>query len=233
MNTYSPVWFTLFMRSIDPARTEHECAWLVRHLPLPDCRRVLDLPCGEGRHAHALAQRGYDVLGIDRDPQAVARAEDGAPAGCRFRIDDMQRAAAWDETHDAVICLWQSFGHYDDRTNRDVLAGMVSRLRPGGRFILDVYHRGYFETEREPRRWERDEIAIVESAALHESRLTVRLDYSTGGHDEFSWHLYSVEELNRLGEEVGLARVTACRNFDRDQLPSNEEARVQLVFEKK
>ena len=39
-NTYSPQWFTLFMRTIDPARSERECDWLAGHLPLPEFRSV-------------------------------------------------------------------------------------------------------------------------------------------------------------------------------------------------
>ena len=36
--------------------------------------RVLDLACGHGRHMHWLAQQGWSVLGVDRDPQALAQA---------------------------------------------------------------------------------------------------------------------------------------------------------------
>jgi predicted TPR repeat methyltransferase len=42
-------------------------------------RRILDLGCGTGRHADLLAERGYEVVGVDRSPhmieQARARAE--------------------------------------------------------------------------------------------------------------------------------------------------------------
>ncbi|PYO76348.1 MAG: class I SAM-dependent methyltransferase, partial [Gemmatimonadetes bacterium] len=44
-------------------------------LGLPVGSRVLDVPCGQGRHTHLLAEAGYDVDGLDysKDLLAVAR----------------------------------------------------------------------------------------------------------------------------------------------------------------
>jgi SAM-dependent methyltransferase len=47
---------------------------------------VLDVACGEGRHAVFFAERGMEVIAVDREPQAIARVkfvqadlEDGSP----------------------------------------------------------------------------------------------------------------------------------------------------------
>src|SRR6478609_5890219 len=40
----------------------------------PGARSVLDLGCGTGRHASLLAERGYDVTGVDRSPAMLAEA---------------------------------------------------------------------------------------------------------------------------------------------------------------
>jgi SAM-dependent methyltransferase len=54
-------------------------AWLVAHLEtIPRGRRVLDVACGQGRHARLLATQGWDVLAIDRDPEKLAALEAGA-----------------------------------------------------------------------------------------------------------------------------------------------------------
>jgi SAM-dependent methyltransferase len=48
-------------------------SWVVKHQPLIiNGGRVLDLACGNGRHAIWLAQQGYQVDAIDRDIQAVS-----------------------------------------------------------------------------------------------------------------------------------------------------------------
>ncbi len=53
--------------------------WILRFAPLiPRGAPVLDLACGGGRHARALAAMGHPVLGLDRDTQALASLQ-GVP----------------------------------------------------------------------------------------------------------------------------------------------------------
>jgi len=54
---YSPIF--------DLARDRREVARLIDLLGLPTGARILDVPCGQGRHAHLLAEAGYDVDGLD------------------------------------------------------------------------------------------------------------------------------------------------------------------------
>ena len=62
---YSARWRSIF-GEVDPARTAVDVAFLRGVLPLPRFRRILDVPCGEGRLGRALGARGYDVTGVDR-----------------------------------------------------------------------------------------------------------------------------------------------------------------------
>jgi SAM-dependent methyltransferase len=75
--------------SLDPPS-----AWVVRWAPLVTRGPVLDVASGSGRHARLFADRGLEVVAVDRDPQAVpgvslvkADLEDGSPwpfAGRQF-----------------------------------------------------------------------------------------------------------------------------------------------------
>jgi SAM-dependent methyltransferase len=47
---------------------------------IPDGASVLDLGCGVGRLANALAARGHDVAGVDRDPEMLAHLDDRVDA---------------------------------------------------------------------------------------------------------------------------------------------------------
>lgn len=55
-------------------RTTAEVAFMIGALELRSGARILDVPCGEGRHAIGLAQRGFDVVGIDFNEKAIAIA---------------------------------------------------------------------------------------------------------------------------------------------------------------
>ena len=52
-------------RVIPQQLTINEVDWLEKHLGLTSQAKVLDVPCGDGRHAIELAKRGHRVTGID------------------------------------------------------------------------------------------------------------------------------------------------------------------------
>ncbi len=231
-NVYSPTWFATFLAPYAPAQTERELAFLTRQLPLPDYRTVLDLCCGSGRHAIPLAARGYVVTGVDRDESAVAQARRQAGDSVTFVRGDMRELeTAAPGTFDAAICMWQSFGYFDSATNMDVLRQMRDRLRPGGRLILDVYHRTFFEEHQEDRRFELGGRAIVERKRMTGHRLTVTLDYGPDlAPDVFDWQLYTPEDLVALAATMGLRPVVVCAEHDEARPATPASARMQLVF---
>jgi len=51
-------------------------------------RRLLDLGCGEGIVARALAGRGASVLGIDPSPRMIEHARAAGPRGIEYAVDD-------------------------------------------------------------------------------------------------------------------------------------------------
>lgn len=137
--------------------TEQEVAFLVDVLALEPGMRVLDVGCGPGRHAHALARRGITVHGVDISRRFVELATEHAPPGATFERADA-RALAFDAEFDAVISLCQgAFGLAcgpppPDRHSKDpgpdpdagVLGGMARALRPGGTGALSAFS-AYFQ----------------------------------------------------------------------------------------
>ena len=140
-------WFTRFfdaayvaqlLEEKSAADTRAEVDFLVRRLRLPRGARILDVPCGYGRHAAALARRGYVVLGVDLSRAMIAegRRRFSEGPGLRFRRGDMRRIA-FHEEFDAVVNLYTSFGYFRAAQNAQVLRRMAQALKPGGRLIVD------------------------------------------------------------------------------------------------
>jgi len=103
--------------------------------------RVADLGCGLGRHALALAERGFDVVGIDVSPWAIERVTAAARESGISSVDvsrvDLLAGDPWPVApFDAAICI-QAFGWGTDADQIRMLRRIRERLRPGGVLVLD------------------------------------------------------------------------------------------------
>jgi SAM-dependent methyltransferase len=122
---------------VPEAATAADVAFVRRHVAPPPAR-ILDLPCGAGRHALALARIGYQVTGIDCSPDAIRRARvAGKGLAVDFRRGDM-RFPDLDERFEAVLCLGNSLSYFPPEEMRAFVAALASRVADGGRLILDT-----------------------------------------------------------------------------------------------
>ncbi|MFN0133130.1 MAG: class I SAM-dependent methyltransferase [Phycisphaerales bacterium] len=132
--------------------------------------RVLDLPCGPGRHAVELARRGMIVTGVDRTAAYLDRARaHAASAGVRteFLQGDMRDFRPPGE-FDAVVNLYTSFGYFKDPTDdRRAARTLHDALRPGGRLVMDIMGREVLSRQFRPRDWrEIDGTILLEERTL-------------------------------------------------------------------
>ena len=97
------------------AQTDAEVEVIVRLLPPPPLR-VLDVACGRGRHAVRLAQRGFDVTGIDTSPEFLATAR-GAAADSAASVEFLERDMRdldFEHEFDVALNLQTAWGYFAD-----------------------------------------------------------------------------------------------------------------------
>ena len=123
-------------------KDRHEAARLIEILGLPSGARILDVPCGQGRHAHLLAEAGFDVDGLDysRDLLDIARTRGTGPR-LRYTQGDMRALPArWTGRFSAVVNLFTSFGFFAEPSDdAKVIREFARVLKPDG--VL-VWHGG-------------------------------------------------------------------------------------------
>ncbi len=232
-STFSETWYSVFADSIPARHTETEIAFLTRHLPQPAYRRILDVCCGRGRHAVPLAEAGYDVLAIDSNPTTIAHVQAHPPATAAFQVLDMRRLDDLGGTFDAAINLWQSFGYFDDDVNAQVLRSLANRLRPGGRFVIELYNGEAARALPSYEEGMRGDTLVRTRREWRGSRLRVELSYGDQPRTDVSeWRIYTVEEWRRLAAAVGFDVIVQCARFDEDIAPAADHLRMQFVLQK-
>jgi SAM-dependent methyltransferase len=183
--------------------TEQEVAFLVDALDLQPGMRVLDVGCGPGRHAHALAERGLEVVGVDISQRFVDLATVGAPAGATFRRGDA-RTLGFEAEFDAAISLCQgAFGLTGGPGapldgDGAVLAGMARALRPGGTLAVSAFS-SYFMV----RFLEQQDTFDVEAGVNHE-RTMVKDEQGQEAEVDLWTTCFTPRELRLLAAAAGL-----------------------------
>lgn len=225
--------YDAFLAERTPVEVDQIEALLQLHPP----RRVLDLPCGQGRHAIELARRGYEVTGVDLSPYMLGVARERAEATdvrVRWLAGDMREALPG-ETFDVVLNLFTSFGYFDDEADdRRVVRAAASMLPPGGRFLLEVINGQWVIGNFQERQWFTvGQMAVMERRSLDVSsrRMVVERTVNSGNGDETSVHtvrLYTGPAVKTTLEAAGFSQVELYGDWDGAPL-TPESLRVLAV----
>ncbi|MDB4876081.1 MAG: Methyltransferase type 11 [Gemmatimonadetes bacterium] len=222
-------------------RDRHEVARLTDILGLPSGARVLDVPCGQGRHAHLLAEAGYDVDGLDYSPELLAIARKrGTGKRLRYTRGDMRKLPArWTGRFDAVLNLFTSFGFFTEPADdRRALAEFARVLGPGGALVWHGGDRDGVMARFLDRDWWQTEdgtmVAHERSFDALSGLLHVQSTWSGpsgSGTREHKIRLYTPTRLAELCADVGLIVEEAYDGFSPREL-TRRSSQMLLVARK-
>ncbi|HKR47281.1 MAG TPA: methyltransferase domain-containing protein [Paraburkholderia sp.] len=100
-------------------------------------RSVIDLGCGEGWLALALARRRVAVTGVDAVPELVESARAAGLADCRLLTYEQVAQGALPCRADAVVCNFSLIG---STSVDDLLRAVPTLLEPRGTLIVQTLH---------------------------------------------------------------------------------------------
>ena len=188
--------------------TDQEIGFLIDALDLAPGHRVLDVGCGPGRHAHALAERGIVVHGVDISTRFIELARQDAPAGATFAVADARRLGL-DREFDAAISLCQgAFGltggpaavgaEAGVELDGPVLEGMASAIRAGGRMAVSAFS-AYFAL-----RWPEEGETFDAEHGVNREHTELRDEGGATVEADLWTTCYTPRELRLLARSVGL-----------------------------
>jgi ubiquinone/menaquinone biosynthesis C-methylase UbiE len=182
--------FALHEALFPEAASRAEVAGMRELLALPWGARVLDVPCGWGRHTRLLAEAGCQAHGADLSLPLLRHAVPGqGRARAHYTAADVRFLPYADAAFDAVLNVFTSLGLFlDDAQDLAALREAHRVLRPGGAFLLESMHRDDVVAAYA----ERDAWSLPDGT---EVRVRRRFDPVTGiSHERLRW---------RRGSETG------------------------------
>ena len=183
-------------------------------LQLSSTSRVIDIGCGHGRHAIALAECGLDVIGLDSAAALLNRAREVAAelrSPVRWVRGGMRQLPFRSGCAGSVIVM-DAFGFFETEEEHDAILRETARvLTTGGRLALKIVNGGLvLNTFRDRDRDERDGtvVSVHRTLTLDPPRITENISVSGNrGRGEYQrrQRLYRAEELHAALEHAGFA----------------------------
>ncbi|MFI6100764.1 class I SAM-dependent methyltransferase [Lentzea sp. NPDC051213] len=201
--------------AVQPAQTSAEVDFITG-FAAPGAR-VLDVPCGSGRHSIELARRGHRVTGLDISADAIAHARALAPE-LDWRQGDLAELAGQDVVADLAICMGNSFGYLDHAGSQRFLADLAS-VAPI--LVIDYGCSAEALLPQLPGELRMSaggvDMVAVNTYDVAGGRLLIDFTFTDGERTQRSTcvqHVYTAAELTRMLQAAGYASVDLYGDTD-------------------
>lgn len=196
--------------------------------------RILDLACGFGRIANALALDGCTVTGLDASAALLGSAQRDATEGrcaVRYILGDYRTFRDTVE-HDIALLWFTSLGYSSEAADRAVLRSALENLGSGGRLMIETRHWDSIRRDFEPTtvRQSGRNLLIEEHRYVAETGVqwTRQLLLINGERVEREYGLrrYGFPELRRMCLDIGFSSV---RGYDGHARPLRHDSQRSIL----
>src|SRR5258706_10061614 len=153
---YKDIW-----RSIIPVElTLKETDFIMQYFNLQPDNKVLDIMCGYGRHAIALAKKGLAITAIDNLDEYIEEIQKAAKEG-NLSVKAIKADIAQykiDSSYDLAICMGNSLNFFSEEDIHRLVSNIYSHLKPGGHLLINTWSLAEIVIKNfSPRSWEERE----------------------------------------------------------------------------
>lgn len=240
-----PAWFETWFDSpyyhlLYQKRDEAEAQLFIDHLlevwQPPAGARLLDLACGRGRYSRYLANKGYDVTGLDLSVSSIEYARQFEHDTLSFYTHDMRHLFRANYFN-GVFSFFTSFGYFDHpgddlRTLQSVAAG----LQKDGVFVLDFFNSAYVVSQLSG-----PEVKTVAGITFHTHKrlegnhIIKDISFADAGQRFFFREqvaLLQQTDFDRLFQQAGLRIIHLFGNYQLEAFDAKKSPRLILMAQK-
>jgi len=244
MSQQKPEWFenwfgSPYYRMLYTHRNEEEAQIFIQNLlnflkPNPGCK-ILDIACGEGRHSIQLADKGFEVTGIDLSSLSIAFAKKNETDNLRFFVHDMRLPFCVNYFDYALNCF-TSFGYFAHTLDHELAAkSFAGNIKKNGTLVIDYLNKNYslqrlvpFETI------EREGIKFSINRSMNTTHFLKEISFTDlNGRQRIYQEkvaVFSLENFRSIFEKVGLKLVHFFGDYHLQPYHENDSPRLIMVF---
>ena len=241
IDTFFDDFYTKTYTHLDKEITVKQVDFIIDILKIEKKHKILDIPCGFGRHSLELTKRGYDVTGMEYHQTQIDRAKKlMKEEGVEFPIiqADM-RNIPHEGKYDRLYNYFTSFGYFIDEENEETVRQFNKALKPGGLLLLESMNRDWIIKNMDPGRIHHNDDGSI---FLEESEFDPLTSRMHGTHTlvkpgakiekrELNLRTYSAHELINLFSANGFEIERVCNHEGKDFTTWSK--RIVMVIRKK
>lgn len=215
-NTFFDGYYKEVWKTIIPAElTTREVDFMIAYFDLQAGQHVLDMMCGYGRHAIALARKGIQVTAVDNlgdyidEIEAVAHEEKLPLQAVQADIAKFNPANA--APADLAICMGNSFNFFSAEEATAILANLYGLMKNGGQLLINTWSLTEIAVKQfTPRSWSyAGDLRIISESAylfspsrIETKQLILAPDGSTETKEAVDY-IFSIPEMEALLQRSG------------------------------
>jgi SAM-dependent methyltransferase len=206
---------------------------LLNHLEPSSHAHILDLACGKGRHSYFMAQRGFEVTGLDLSIESIIWArENYTLPNLLFDDHDMRKVYKLNE-FDYIFNFFTSFGYFNsDEENHEVIQAISKALKNNGTIVID-----FMNAKKTLNELNKDEVIVLDNIKFNITRVhklgfiikTIKFNDEGKAHEYFEKvQALVLSDFQKLFDRNNLHLVSCFGDYQLN--PFNETLSDRLIM---
>jgi cyclopropane fatty-acyl-phospholipid synthase-like methyltransferase len=220
--------------------TNAEVAFILDVLNLTADSKILDIPCGTGRHSVMLSRQGFQMTSVDISDEYISNLNKLVSAE-HLPINVIKGnilAIQLNDMYDGAFCFGNSFGYFKYEDMKIFVQKVAAVLKPGAKWIINsgLLAESFLAKFIKEKTFELPGLTMQVNNDYDEwnSCLLTTLTYTKNNKREmhqFKHHVYTVAEVIRLLNSYNLKTVALYNSTDKTIFHLGDP-QIYLVAEK-
>ncbi len=233
---FDSTFYHLLYKSRDEQEAKNSLDKLLVALSLEPGACIMDLACGKGRHSRYLAEKGFQVTGLDISEKSIEFARQFETEQLEFFQHDMRKPFRANY-FDGVLNMFTSFGYFEtDLEHLHALQNIATNLKVGGVFLLDYFNSQWVQANLVSAETKVSEgVTFQLTKWIDKGHVFKEVAFEHGGHQVShteSVRLFELDDFQRLFSACTLKITKTYGGYDLSAFDPQKSKRLILVAEK-